>query len=65
MHFILLKAKIKEKFGNQDNFAKILNMSPTNLNNKLNKKNKMTQNDILNFCNLLEINKEEIPKYFF
>ena len=60
-----LSGKIVEKFGTQYRFAEAMGLSEHTISQKLNKKQQWKQNEILKACELLEIRKEEIPKYFF
>ena len=60
-----LKGRIKEKFNNQRDFAKALCISEVALTNKLNNRTKFNQDEILKCIDLLVIDLEEIPLYFF
>lgn len=60
-----LKGKIVEKFGTQGNFASVTNMSNRSMSLKLNNGIGLSQEEILKWCNLLDINATEIPAYFF
>ncbi len=60
-----LKGKIKEIFDTQDAFAKALGISNVTLSAKLNNKTEFSQKEIDKASDLLNIEKEEIPNYFF
>lgn len=61
----LLKAKIVEKFGNQKSFARALNTNPQRVSMVLNCKAYLTSNEILLWCDALDIDTFSIPAYFF
>ena len=60
-----LKGRIVEKFRTQGLFSKELGVSERTLSLKLNNKIFFSQDEIYKSCEILEINKEEIPVYFF
>lgn len=60
-----LRGKIKEVFGTQAAFAAEIPMSLVSLSEKLNNKVQFSQREINRACVLLQIAKEDIPKYFF
>ena len=60
-----LKARIKEKYNSQKDFAAALNISEVALTNKLNNRTKFTQDEIMNCLDLLVIDLNDIPLYFF
>ena len=60
-----LRGKIVEKYGNQSNFASALGISENTLSLKMNNKVRFTTDDITTISRLLEIDAEEIGKYFF
>ncbi|MGG7077350.1 DUF739 family protein [Clostridium sardiniense] len=60
-----LRGIIREKFGTQDKFAKALGVGRVSLSQRLNNHLEFTQEEINNSCELLEINKNDIAKYFF
>lgn len=60
-----LKGRIIEKFGTQYKFAKANNISDRSMSLKLKNEIGLSQDEILRWCNLLEIEKKEIPLYFF
>lgn len=60
-----LSGRIVQKFGTQYNFANALGISERSLSLKLNNKVFWKNSEIARVCRLLEINDEDIPKYFF
>jgi len=60
-----LKGKIKEKFGTQDKFAKVMGISRTTLNLKLNNLSEFTQKEMIKAIFLLGVSGNEISEYFF
>lgn len=60
-----LRGKIREVFGTQDKFAKILEISEATLSKKLNNGSEFTQKEIRIACDCLGIKPCEIPLYFF
>lgn len=60
-----LKARIFEKYGSQQNFAKEYSISENSLSMKLNNKMRFTSDDIVEICAMLDIPKEEVGSYFF
>ena len=60
-----LRGRIVEKFEKQENFAHALGITPGTLSSKLKNKAELKKNEILKWCELLEIPIEEIPSYFF
>ena len=60
-----LRGRIKEKFGNEKDFAVALGMSDTNLSLIFNNKAQFKQITIKKAVALLEIPPEEIDSYFF
>ena len=63
--YLKLRAKIKEMFGTEGNFAKALGISQNSLSRKLNGKIQFSSNDIRIWCDLLKIPLEESGIYFF
>lgn len=59
-----LKARIKLIFRSQSRFAEALYQSDANLSKKLNGEYSLTQMDILQWAELLDIPREEIVDYF-
>lgn len=60
-----LKGKIVEKFKTQGNFASINQLSDRSMSLKLNNGIGLSQDEILKWCRLLDIETAEIPVYFF
>lgn len=60
-----LKGRIEDKFGSQKTFAKVIGLSETSLSKKLNSKNCFTNQEIVKWCNLLEISLSDVDSYFF
>lgn len=60
-----LKGRIREVLGTQGKLAEQMNLDETTISNKLNCSTYFTQKEILKICTILNIQLEEIPKYFF
>ena len=60
-----LKGRIREIFDTQSAFAEAMGMSTTSLSAKLNNKIEFSQKEIDRAVDLLKIEKENIPAYFF
>ncbi len=60
-----LRGKIKEVFGTQDAFAEAINIGRVSLSQRLTGKLDFTQNEINSACDVLGLNKSDIPIYFF
>lgn len=60
-----LIGRIIEKFGSRAAFAKAANMAERTLSRKLNNKAKLSQDEIVLWCKLLEIPETEAFPYFF
>ena len=60
-----LRGRIREVFKTQSAFAKAIGMSTTSLSAKLNNLVEFSQNEIEKAVELLKIDKEDIPVYFF
>lgn len=60
-----LKGRIVEKFGTQNKFAEVNNMSNRSMSLKLNNGIGLSQEEILDWCEKLEICTNDIPTYFF
>lgn len=60
-----LRGRIREIFKTQSAFAKAIGMSTTSLSAKLNNLVEFSQNEIEKAVELLKIDKEDIPVYFF
>ncbi len=60
-----LRGRIIEKFHSQSAFAAKNNMSNRSMSLKLNNGIRLSQEEIIKWSELLDINREEIPQYFF
>lgn len=60
-----LRGKIKEVCGTQDEFAKRLGIGRVSLSQRLNNLLDFSNQEILRACEILGIDSEEIPIYFF
>jgi len=60
-----LRGKIVEKFGNYSNFSEVINKSKQEVSMKLNAKRGFTRADILSWCAILDIDRDQIGEYFF
>ena len=65
MTYAKLRGRIVEKFGTIGNFAVALDTQIQQVSRKLNADVGFTKNDIIKWCELLEISLEEIGVYFF
>lgn len=64
-NYAKLKGRIVEKFGTQGKFAAALGVVPLTVSRKLNGDVAFSRDDILIWSSLLEIEKSDIPAYFF
>lgn len=60
-----LRGKIKEVCGTQDQFSKKLGIGRVSLSQRLNNQLEFSQDEMLKTCDILEIERAEIPVYFF
>lgn len=60
-----LRGRIKEVFGDQDNFGKSINLSSTSVSLKLNNKREWSQQEINKATEVLGIPDDQIHAYFF
>lgn len=60
-----LKGRIKEMCGTQDEFATRLGIGRVSLSQRLNNQLEFTQDEMFRACDVLEIDKVDIPIYFF
>lgn len=60
-----LRGKIREVCGTQDAFASKLGIGRVSLSQRLNNQLEFSQDEIFRSCDILGINKIEIPEYFF
>jgi plasmid maintenance system antidote protein VapI len=52
-------------YGTIDSFAKVFGVNTATLSKKLTGKSQITREEIVKFCELLDISVEQIPEYFF
>lgn len=60
-----LKGRIIEKYGSMTNFSEELGISKQALSRKMNGNIRVSRDDVLKWCELLEIDQAEIGIYFF
>lgn len=60
-----LKGRIKEMCGTQDEFATRLGIGRVSLSQRLNNQLEFTQDEMFRACDVLEIERVDIPLYFF
>jgi hypothetical protein len=60
-----LLERIREKYGTQDEFARVSGFSSVEITAKLNNDTDFTLPEMDKVCSVLEIQSEEIPKFFF
>lgn len=60
-----LRGRIREVCGTQDKFSAKLGIGRVSLSQRLNNQLEFTQDEIFKACDILKIQKEEIPTYFF
>jgi hypothetical protein len=60
-----LRGKIKEKFGTQSAFAKVMGLSNVSVSNKLNNNVEWGQEEIEKSAMILDIAYSDIHSYFF
>lgn len=60
-----LKGRIVEVYGTQGAFAEALGVQQQTVSQKLKNKRELTRAEIERWCELLKIEREEIPSYFF
>lgn len=60
-----LREKIRPKFGTIGTFADAMSKDRSTISQKLNGYVSWTQDEMERACELLEIPKSDIPKYFF
>ena len=53
------------KYGSKSKFADEMGISRITMDKKLSSKSEWTQSEISKACELLDIDKEKIPTYFF
>lgn len=60
-----LRGKIVEKFGSNGSFAKVFPMSQRTLSKKMTGKVGWSQQQMKRACELLSIEEQDLPVYFF
>lgn len=60
-----LIGRIKEKFNNRNEFAKLIKLSSNSLSKKLNNKVAFTSTEIYRILNVLDIDIKEVSLYFY
>ena len=60
-----LRGRIVEKYGSQEEFAKVIGISSNSMSKKMNGKTGFSQKDIVKWSELLNISKSEYSEYFF
>lgn len=60
-----LRGRIAELYGTQGAFAEALGVHQQTVSQKLKNKRELTRAEIERWCELLKIEREEIPSYFF
>jgi len=63
--YLKLRARIKEKYGTEGNFAKELNISQISLSRKFNDKTQFSSGEIKTWCSKLDIPIKNAGQYFF
>lgn len=64
-NYAKLLGRIVEQMGTQSNFANKMGVSERSISLKLNGKVGWKQTEIAKACQILSIDAEEIPQYFF
>lgn len=60
-----LRGRIIQKYGSQGRFAKELGKTEQTVTAKLNGRSQFSQDDIIEWCNALDIESTSIGEYFF
>lgn len=60
-----LKGRIVEKFDTQEQFAQALGSTPGTVSKKLKNTSSMKREEIARWCEVLEIQPDEVYLYFF
>lgn len=63
--FRMLRAKIIEKYGSQQAFAKAYGISNNSFSRKMHNKTPFSSEDIIKMSEMLGIDKQRIGEYFF
>lgn len=62
---LALRGRIIQKYGSQGKFAKHIGKTEQTVTAKLNNRVQFSQNDILAWCDALDISADDVGKYFF
>lgn len=60
-----LRGRIKEKCDTQDKFSQRMGIGKVSLSKRLNNQLDFSQDEMFKACDILDIDKDEIPVYFF
>lgn len=60
-----LKGRIVEKYGSQSAFANVIGLTKQSVSLKLNNGIGFSQSEVLHWCELLDIENDQISEYFF
>lgn len=60
-----LRGRIVEMYGSQREFSKAVNLSEQSITAKLNSRSDFSQDDIIQWSNVLQIGLDDIGPYFF
>ncbi len=60
-----LRGRIIEKYGSLEKFRALVGLSGTAMSKKMNGRTGFSQTDILKWCELLDIDLQEIGPYFY
>ena len=60
-----LRGRIREKFGTEHKFAAAMGMGRVSLSGKLNNEGDFTRKQMLKAAELLQLDANDIPEYFF
>jgi putative cro repressor len=63
--YSMLRGRIKERLKNEYVLAKKMRCSKATISKKLNNETDFTQDEIEKICQILEIERKDIPSYFF
>lgn len=65
MKYAKLRGKIREKYGSEMVFSKLMGITKVTMSNRLNGKNGWLLEDAKKACELLDISLKDIDEYFF
>ena len=60
-----LRGRIVEMYGTQNEFFEHLNISKTALSKKMQNKSGFSQDDVVEWCNLLDIDLKDVGSFFY